>query len=103
MAKPGKFNGSVGGLGGVVYTYTNDQAGALICQYACVTAPNVIACTVKVNGVQVDKVYAGAGGSHSWWKDAGGPLIPEPLQPGSTIEVSMSGEGTFRADWYDTA
>ena len=86
--------------GGVVYSYTNDTDTSVEPRYACVTAPGVVECAVAVDGELVDKVYAGAGGSHSWWKEAGGGLLKFPLKPGQTLTITLSGEGAFRIDWY---
>ena len=98
MPKPVDFVGGTNGPG-LVYRYRNDTPHPLQCEYACVTAPEVIRCDVLVNGRAVDVVYAGAGGSHSWWTNAGGRLLPSPLQPGETLDVHLSGPGAFRIDW----
>lgn len=99
MGKPKDFVGKMSSpLGGVVYTYQNDTGIPQQCEYACVTAPGLIECTVKLNGEIVDFVYAGTG-SHSWWTAAGGRLTPRPIQPDAVLEVSLSGIGAFRIDW----
>lgn len=86
--------------GGVVYEYTNDGEASVQPEYASVTAPEVITCVVTIDGTVTEKVYAGAGGSHSWWTAAGGRFLRYPLKPGQTLRVALSGEGAFRIDWY---
>lgn len=85
---------------GGVYEVTND--GDAVCEprYACVTAPSIVKVKVSVEGTLVDVVYAGAGGSHSWWKEAGGGLLKYPLKVGRTLRVEFSGACAFRVDWY---
>jgi len=74
--------------------------------YASITAPQVVECRVYVDDDLLDIVYAGAGGSHSWWTNGGGKLFPpdrypQGLPPGSTLRVEVSAEAAFRIDWYD--
>jgi hypothetical protein len=101
MAKPIDFVGETGESGGVIYEYTNDTEGPVQCEYACVTAPKVRRCVVKIDGRVVDIVFAGAGGSHSWWTAAGGRILPRTLFPGSKLTVTLDGKGAFRIDWYE--
>jgi hypothetical protein len=100
MPKPVDFVGEISGMGGEVYRYKNDTEAPVQCEYACVTAPKVIRCEVAIDRKIVDIVYAGNGGSHSWWTPAGGRLLCRTLQPGETLTVSLSGRGAFRIDWY---
>lgn len=74
--------------------------------YASITARVVIECKVFVDEDMIDLVYAGAGGSHSWWTNGGGKLFPpdiypQGLPPGKTLRVEVSTEAAFRIDWYD--
>jgi hypothetical protein len=82
------------------YEYRNDGEVAVQPEYACITARKVIECLVTVDDNEVDIVYAGGGGSHSWWTAAGGRLLRFPLAPGQTLRVAADGEGAFRIDWY---
>lgn len=86
---------------GLIYACVNETDSPIQCEYACVTAPSVIECAVTIDGELVDLVYAGNGGSHSWWTAAGGRLMCRPLPPGGTLEVRLSGPGAFRIDWYN--
>ncbi len=85
---------------GGVLEIVNDEEVVREPRYACVTAPKIIACHVSVDGTLVDKVYAGNGGSHSWWKEAGGGLLKYPLKQGQALKIEFSGECAFRIDWY---
>jgi hypothetical protein len=81
----------------------NDQAQDTL--YASLTAPGVVACEVRVDDVLVDLVYAGNGGSHSWWAQAGGKFFPPSvghgggLVPGARLIVRVSGPCALRIDW----
>lgn len=88
-----------------IYEYTNDTDEVFEPRYASITARTVVACIVFVvapdgNTNVVDYVFAGNGGSHSWWKEAGGGLLKYPLKPGYTLRVEVSGPAAFRIDWY---
>lgn len=65
--------------------------------YASVTAPGIVRVEVRVSGKIVDVVYAGNGGSHSWWASGGGPLC-EALGAEDVLEVFASGKCAFRFD-----
>jgi hypothetical protein len=95
MPESGVFTGE-----GVVYEYTNDTDTSVQPEYACVTAREVIECDVEIDDVLIDRVYAGSGGSHSWWTAAGGRLMRYPLNPGQTLRIRLGGPGAFRIDWY---
>jgi hypothetical protein len=81
------------------YEFINDAEYPIHAEYASITARGVEQCTVMVDGAVVDRVYAGAGGSHSWWRAAGGPLTPNPIEPGGTLKITVSGPAAFRVDW----
>lgn len=85
--------------GGVVYEYVNANDVSVDVEYASVTAPKVVRCDVTVDGRAVDTVWAGGGGSHSWWALAGGRFLRHPLKPGQTLRVKLSGKGAFRIGW----
>lgn len=89
--------------GSVIYERKNEKDAALDVLYASITAPAVVRCEVRIDEDIVDVVYAGAGGSHSWWAQAGGKLIPIPngLAPGKTLRILVSGPAAFRIDWYE--
>jgi hypothetical protein len=97
---PRDFVGETPTNGGVVYEYKNDTPNPVQCEYASLTAPEVIRCEIKVDDKVVDVVYAGRGGSHSWWSQGGGRLLSKPLPPGAKLTVRLSGQGAFRIDWY---
>ena len=93
-------------LGGTIFDYTHGAlAKPVQVPYACVTAPTVVRCEVSLNGVLQDAVYAGAGNTHSWWANAGGPLLNSGhggsiarLQPNDHLVVTVSGPAVFRID-----
>lgn len=74
--------------------------------YASVTAKSVVECKVYINDDLIDCVWAGNGGSHSWWGYGGiGKLIPPDrfphgIPPGSTLRMNCSGEAAMRVDFY---
>jgi len=84
-------------LGGTAWDYTNQSSASQEVVYASLTAPAVVKATVTLNGATVDIVYAGAGGTHSWWRGSSGGLLPMPLAPGDRVVVSVSGPCAFRA------
>ena len=87
------------GLGGIVWDFTNTGETAREIRYASLTAPNVVRCDVRLDDTLVDVVYAGAGGSHSWWGAGNGPLIPDgTLRPGQRVVVTVDGPAAFRVD-----
>lgn len=86
--------------GGGEYFVTNEDEASCEPRYACVTAPVVIKVRVTVDGTLVDQIWAGNGGSHSWWKEAGGGLLKYPLKPGQTLGFHCDGECAVRIDWY---
>lgn len=72
------------------------------CRYASLTAPELVRCEVWVDGRLHDVVYAGAGGSHSWWTYGGGKLLPQQgLRPGQRLEILVDGPAALRVDWDD--
>jgi hypothetical protein len=93
-------------LPGLIYEYTNTGAAPRNVRYASITAPGVVRCEVSVNSEVIEIVFAGQGGSHSWWQQAGGPLLPPDrfpngLPPNSTLQIWSSGPAALRVDWYD--
>jgi hypothetical protein len=88
-------------IGQTIYIYKNDTEHVQHAEYAHITAPGIIQCDVLVDELLVDRVWAGAGGSHSWWTGAGGRFLPSGLQPGQTVTVTLSGPGALRLDWYE--
>lgn len=92
----GVFKGS-----GLLFQWLNDTGRDWLPEYASITAPEVCGCSVKVDGSEVDFVYAGGGGSHSWWSAAGGRLIRYPLKPGQTLSIETDADASFRIDWYE--
>jgi hypothetical protein len=65
--------------------------------YACITAPGIVRCEVFLDNVLIDVVFAGVGGSHSWWAGASAPLV-KPMQKGQKLKVVVSGPSAFRVD-----
>lgn len=95
MAVPPKVSvASATSVGVTLLSYTHDAAEtvALYFPYASFSAALVVKCVVKrikpgppPVTEDVDTVFAGAGGSHSWWDGAGGPLLDSPLLPGEQL------------------
>lgn len=102
MTKPnsGVFEAPKGG--GTVYSYENTTDAPVQPEYAELTAPRVCCLEAFVDGTRTTKAWAGGGGAHSWWTEAGGRFLRYPLKPGQTLTVTLSDEGCFRIDWYDT-
>ena len=88
-------------LGETLLDYTNEGTLQQDPSYACITAPLVVRCDVIVDGITVDTVWAGGGGSHSWWTMAGGKLLRHGLNPGQRLQIKTSGPAAFRIDWND--
>jgi hypothetical protein len=65
--------------------------------YASLTAPAVVRCEVYLEDKLVDVVFAGAGGSHSWWAGASAPLV-KIMQKGQRLKVVVDGPAAFRID-----
>ena len=87
---------------------TKNLTGGVLCEltverdnqeiiYASVTAPSIVRCEVRRGDKIVDIVFAGAGGSHSWWAGAAAPMMRDLLK-GEKIEVSVDGPAAFRID-----
>ncbi len=74
--------------------------------YASVTAQKIVKCEVFIDDTLIDCVFAGNGGSHSWWGYGGiGKLIPPDRYPngipqGSTLRMVCSDEAAMRVDFY---
>ena len=87
---------------GLIYELVNDRKVARDVVYASLTAPTVVRCEVWIDDKLWDVVYAGAGGSHSWWTMAGGKLLPPPgLLPGQRLRIIVNNFAAFRIDWHD--
>ena len=99
MGKPTSGSFETGPSGGVVYQYTNDGDTSVQPEYASVSAPSKVLCTVSIDGTITDRVWVDS--SHSWWTAAGGRLLRYPLKVGQTLKVALSGQGAFRIDWYE--
>ncbi len=85
---------------GVLLDYVNDTEAARFIPYASVTAPQLVRVEVWVDGERVDAVYAGNGGSHSWWASSGGCLVPSgSLLRGQRLRVIADHPCAFRLDW----
>lgn len=65
--------------------------------YASITARTVVRCEVYLDDDLIDVVYAGAGGSHSWWAGASAPMTPA-LKVGQKVKVIVDGPAAFRID-----
>lgn len=90
----------------VLLDYTNDTGKPRDCVYASVTAPTVVRVEIEIDGALVEVVYAGNGGTHSWWTEAGGKLFPADSYPnglpnGSRLIVRADNIAAFRIDWFD--
>jgi len=86
--------------GGVLLDYTNDTEFMVDTSYVSLTAPRVVRCEIAVDGKPHDVVFAGAGGSHSWWTSAGGKFLPpQGLRPGQRLLVTVDGPAALRVDW----
>jgi hypothetical protein len=88
----------------VLVDYTNDSDAPRDIYYASLTAPRVVRCEIYIDDVLIELVYAGNGGSHSWWSAAGGKFFPPDkalhgLQPGATLKVIVDGPCAMRIDW----
>jgi hypothetical protein len=87
---------------GVLYEYTHEEKEPRDVTFASVTAKEVERVAVLIDDKPWDVVYAGNGGSHSWWSQAGGKLLPpEGLQRGQTLRIESDGPVAFRLDWQD--
>ena len=92
------------------FKYRNESDRALDVVYASVTAReitrfDVLLVTEDGKSVQVDCVYAGAGGSHSWWSASGGkmlgPEFPNGLPPNATLIIrGNTKETAIRVDFF---
>jgi hypothetical protein len=81
---------------GVICEVTADKDNQEVI-YASLTAPSVVRCEVYLEDKLVDIVFAGAGGSHSWWAGASAPLV-KILQKGQKLKVVVDGPAAFRID-----
>jgi hypothetical protein len=91
---------------GELFEYRNTSNSPLDVIYASVTALEVARFEISVDDEIIDVVYAGNGGSHSWWSQGGGKLIPSKyfpngLPPNSTLRIrSNKKTAAIRVDWY---
>lgn len=68
--------------------------------YASVTAPEIVHLRIFIDDELWESVYAGNGGSHSWWQNAGGKLLNHTgLDPGQTLRIECDGPCAVRLDW----
>lgn len=85
---------------GTVLEVTNDTDSYMDVLYASVTARKIMCLRVFIGDRLHDCVFAGAGGSHSWWMNAGGKLLDHNgLDPGETLKITCDGPCAFRIDW----
>jgi len=92
------FAGSASAVASTLMSYLHPltDLSALYIPYASFTAAlvakAVVQLTRNLGSMEViDTVFAGAGGTHSWWEGAGGPLLEGlPLQPGDKLEVIVT-------------
>ena len=85
---------------GEVISVTNDTALYMDVLYASVTAPTVTKIEVYLGERLHEVVFAGNGGSHSWWLNAGGKLLDHNgLDPGQTMRIVSDGPCALRLDW----
>lgn len=85
---------------------TNDRPLPRDVSYASITAPHVVRCEISIDDAIVETVFAGAGGSHSWWTPAGGKFFPPDvapagLAPNETLRVHVDGPCALRIDWVE--
>lgn len=91
-----------GDEGGVLLEYTHTGERNRDTQSASLTARGVVRCEVRVDNELIDVVYAGQGGSHTWWTMGGNKLLPiHGLFPGQTLKVTADGRAAFRIEWMD--
>ena len=88
----------------VLVDYTHEGRTARDVTYASLTAPEVVRCDIEIDGNIVDTVWAGGGGSHSWWTGAGGKFLPPSVAPsglskGQRLLVVVTGPCALRIDW----
>lgn len=92
----------IGEGGGVLVEYTHEGERNRDTQCASLTARGVVRCEVWVDTELIDVVYAGQGGSHTWWTMGGNKLLPvHGLFPGQTLKVTADGPAALRIDWMD--
>jgi hypothetical protein len=91
---------------GMWLVWKNKTDKAVDVLYASVTASKIVKCEVFIDDNLIDCVWAGNGGSHSWWGYGGiGKLIPPDRYPhgipaGSTLQMKCSGDAAMRVDFY---
>jgi hypothetical protein len=86
--------------------WRNDTGKFADVLYASVTASHVVKCEVFIDDDLIDCVWAGGGGSHSWWGYGGiGKLVPPDRYPngipaGKTLKLICSADAALRVDFY---
>lgn len=90
---------------GTLFEFKNDRNVPRDVVYASVTAPEIVRCEVWIGKNIVDVVYAGSGGSHSWWTQGGGKLIPidrypHGIPPGEVLKIKTDKHAAIRVDFY---
>lgn len=66
-------------------------------EFASASSPDPAIVTVTQRGLTVDKVFLGAGSTHSWWNS--NPLIGRPISKGDVFVVEITGPAALRLDW----
>jgi len=86
--------------GGLLLDLVNARDAPCDCVAASLTAPGLVRCVVTLDGTPHDVVFAGAGGSHTWWTQGGNKLLPnEGLKPGQRLTIAVDGPAALRIDW----
>lgn len=86
--------------GGVLLDHVNKTELSQDTSYASLTAPKVVRCVVTIDDEVIETVFAGAGGSHSWWTGAGGKLLPaQGLRPRERLVITVDGPAALRVEW----
>jgi len=99
-ARPSTIVYEIGAYGGTLLEVTNAGKQHVDIGYASLTAPDIVRAEVWINDRLHDVVYAGGGGSHSWWTQAGGKLLDHNgLSPGETLKIITDGACALRVDW----
>jgi hypothetical protein len=91
---------------GKLLEWRNERENFADVLYASVTAKDVVRCDVFIEEQLIDSVWAGNGGSHSWWGYGGiGKLIPPDkypngIPPNKRLRMVCTGDACMRVDFY---
>jgi hypothetical protein len=91
-------------VGGNRFEFKNEGETFREVAYVSVTAADITKFVVRIDETLIDIVYAGAGGSHSWWEASGGKLMPfdkfpNRIPPGSTLAIEADkNDAAIRVD-----